>query len=157
VPSLLRRDRLAPLMGRWCSMRCPEVALWWDNDVDQAGRPIRPDVRASACKIWCCACNQARSLVSDDSQAADLMEKTVAQVSRYLDHRGVLAFSRKIDGLLMFAFRRSLYRRMTKFRRLQTLNGYRRSSQCDTRATRAGCGLVYETQPSSIDRGLSCR
>jgi DNA-directed RNA polymerase specialized sigma24 family protein len=48
------------------------------------------------------------------------METTVAQVSRYLDRSGAAPFSRKIDGLLMFAFRRALHRRAAKLRRLET-------------------------------------
>jgi len=51
------------------------------------------------------------------------MESTVTQVSRYLDRRGVLVFSREIDGLLMIAFQRALYRRAAKLRRLETFGG----------------------------------
>jgi DNA-directed RNA polymerase specialized sigma24 family protein len=51
------------------------------------------------------------------------MESTVAQVSRYLDRGGVLVFSREIDGLLMIAFQRALYRRAAKLRRLETFGG----------------------------------
>ncbi len=39
------------------------------------------------------------------------MEITVAQVSRYLDRRSVVVFSRQIDGLVMVAFQRALHRR----------------------------------------------
>jgi DNA-directed RNA polymerase specialized sigma24 family protein len=104
-------------------MSSPEVPLWWDRDVDHAGRLIRPDVRAAARGIWSCACRRAQSLNSDCSQAADLMESTVSQVSRYLDRGGVLVFSREIDGLLMIAFQRALYRHASKLRRLETSGG----------------------------------
>jgi predicted transcriptional regulator len=104
-------------------MSFPEVALWWDGDADRAGRPIRPDVRAAAHGIWGCACRQAESLISDCSQAADLMESTVAQVSRYLDRNGVVVFSREMEGLLMTAFQRALYRRIAKLRRVETWGG----------------------------------
>lgn len=120
------RPRFCPrllLLGRWCSMSSPEVALWWDSDADRAGRPLRPDVRAAAHGIWGCACKQAQSLISDSSQAADIMESTVAQVSRYLDRGGVAVFSRQIDGLLMLAFQRALYRRVTKLRRIENWGG----------------------------------
>ncbi len=100
-----------------------EVALWWDRDADRAGRPIRPDVRAAAHGIWPCACRQAESLISDCSQAADIMENTVAQVSRYLDRNGVVVFSREMEGLLMTAFQRALYRRIAKLRRVETWGG----------------------------------
>ncbi len=104
-------------------MSSPEVSLWWDRGEDRTGRSIRPDVRAAAHGIWGCACRQAQSLISDCSQAADLMESTVAQVSRYLDRGGVVLFSREIDGLLMLAFQRALYRRVAKLRRLETFGG----------------------------------
>jgi hypothetical protein len=51
------------------------------------------------------------------------MESTVAQVSRYLDRRGVSLFSRQIDGLLMLAFQRSLYRYIAKLRRVENWGG----------------------------------
>jgi len=51
------------------------------------------------------------------------MESTVGQVSRYLDRGGVLVFSREIDGLLMIAFQRALYRHAAKLRRLETFGG----------------------------------
>jgi len=104
-------------------MGSPETPLWWDRDFDHAGRCIRPDVRTAAHAIWDCACRQAQSLISDCSQAAELMESTVAQVSRYLDRGGVVVFSRQIDGLLMVAFRRALHRRVAKLRRLETCGG----------------------------------
>ena len=104
-------------------MSSSEVALWWDRDADRAGRPIRPDVRAAAHGIWACACRQAESLISDCSQAADIMESTVAQVSRYLDRNGVVVFSREMEGLLMTAFQRGLYRRIAKLRRVETWGG----------------------------------
>lgn len=101
-------------------MGSPGVPIWWDRDVDRAGRSIRPDVRAAGHEIWGCACRRAQFLNCDGSQAADLMETTVAQVSRYLDRGGVMVFSRQIDGLLMFAFQRALHRCATKLRRLET-------------------------------------
>jgi DNA-directed RNA polymerase specialized sigma24 family protein len=104
-------------------MSKPEVALWWDRDADRAGRPIRPDVRAAAHGIWACACRQAESLISDCSQTADIMENTVAQVSRYLDRNAVVVFSREMEGLLMTAFQRALYRRIAKLRRVETWGG----------------------------------
>lgn len=104
-------------------MSSPGVPLWWDRDFDRAGRCIRPDVRTAAHAIWDCACRRAQFLISDCSQAADLMESTVAQVSRYLDRGGVVVFSRQINGLLMLAFQRALHRRVAKLRRLETLGG----------------------------------
>jgi DNA-directed RNA polymerase specialized sigma24 family protein len=113
----------SPLIGNWCSMSSPEVPLWWDRDVDRLGRRIRPDVRAAAHGIWDCACKRTRSLTSDGSDVADLMEKTVAQVSRYLDRGGVAEFSRDINGLLMVAFQKALQRHVAKLRRIETFGG----------------------------------
>lgn len=100
-----------------------EALLWWDRDVDQAGRPIRPDVRAAAHQIWRRASRWAETLISDSSQAADLMENTVAQVSRYLDRGNVPFFSREVVGLILLAFRRAAERRAAKLRRLETVGG----------------------------------
>jgi hypothetical protein len=97
--------------------------LWWDREIDRTGRPIRPDVRAAAHGIWGCACRRAQSLIADCSQAAELMESSVAQVSRYLDRGSVLVFSRELDGLLMRAFRRALYRHAVRLNRLQPVGG----------------------------------
>src|SRR5438874_13579017 len=104
-------------------MSSREAPLWWDREVDRAGRPIRPDVRAAAHAIWGSAYRQAQSLISDCSQAADLMETTVTQVSRYLDRGEVAVFSREIDALLMPSFQRALHRRAAKLKRLATLGG----------------------------------
>ena len=100
-----------------------EAPLWWDRDIDRTGRPIRPDVRAAAHGIWNCACRRAESIISDCSQAAELMENSVVQVSQYLDRGSVLVFSREIDGLLMCAFQRALYRHTAKLHRLQPVGG----------------------------------
>jgi hypothetical protein len=51
------------------------------------------------------------------------MESIVAQVARYLDRGGVPAFSREIEGLLMIAFQRALYRHTAKLRRVEALGG----------------------------------
>jgi DNA-directed RNA polymerase specialized sigma24 family protein len=56
------------------------------------------------------------------------MENTAAQVSRYLDRRCVVMFSREIDGLLMLSFQRSLRRRVAKLKRLEPLGGVKELS-----------------------------
>jgi DNA-directed RNA polymerase specialized sigma24 family protein len=123
---------------RGCSMRTAETPLWWDRNIDRTGRPIRPDVRAAAHEIWSCAIRQALSLTSDSSQAPDLMENAVAQVSSYLDRGGVTLFSREINGLLMRAFQRGLHRHAVKLRRFKTLGttGELSSQTVDRTSTR---------------------
>ncbi len=94
------------------------VLVWWDRDVDQAGRPIRADVRLAGHEIWEQACRRTRAEVADHAPAAELMETAVAQVSRYLDRIGAPLSSRK-HGLLMVAFCRSLRRYASRSERLE--------------------------------------
>jgi DNA-directed RNA polymerase specialized sigma24 family protein len=93
--------------------------VWWDRDLDSSGREIRADVRAAGHEIWPNACRQARSLLGDVSDAAELMEQSVAQVSQYLDRSGASPFSQNTRGILMCAFCRALRRYAMKLHRLQ--------------------------------------
>jgi hypothetical protein len=79
------------------------ILVWWDRDVDQTGRPIRSDVRLAGHEIWEQACQRTKVLLDDLSPAAELMENSIAQVSRYLDRIGAPESSQK-HGLLMVAF-----------------------------------------------------
>ena len=91
--------------------------VWWDRDVDQAGRRIRSDVRLAGHEIWECACKRTRAAVGEHAPAAELMETAVAQVSRYLDRIGAPVSPRK-HPLLMAAFSRALRRYAAKSARL---------------------------------------
>jgi len=102
-----------------CAGRIP---VWWDRDFDAGGRPIRPDVRAAARDLWEQARRQTIAALADDAPAAELMETTVAQVSRYLDRAGAALHSRK-HGLVMIAFCRALGRHRAKFLRLELVGG----------------------------------
>jgi DNA-directed RNA polymerase specialized sigma24 family protein len=93
--------------------------LWWDRELDSSGRQIRADVRAAAHEVWPNACRQAQSCRADMSEAAELMEKSVAQVSQYLDRAGADPFSQNTRGILMCAFCRALRRYAMKLNRLQ--------------------------------------
>ena len=97
--------------------RTGTIRVWWDRDVDQAGRQIRPDVRLAGHEIWDCACERTRAVVGEHAPAAELMESTVAQVSRYLDRIGAPLSPQK-HGLLMAAFSRTLRRYAAKCARL---------------------------------------
>ena len=108
---------------QWCSMGRPEKILsWWDREVDRLGRPIRDDVRSAAHDVWAEAGRRTVALVADRAQAADLMEDSVARVSRYLDRIGASKSSPK-NGLLLLAFSRALRRLVAKSRRLQLAGG----------------------------------
>ena len=102
----------------------PEITFsWWDREIDSAGRPIRADVRLAAHEIWGEACRRTQALLADGAQAADLMECSVTQVSRYLDRQATPLCSRRMNGLLMLAFSRALQRRAAKLKRLETVGG----------------------------------
>jgi hypothetical protein len=60
------------------------ILAWWDRYLDHAGRPIRPDVRLAGHEIWEQACQRTQVLLADHGPAAELMENTVAQVSRFI-------------------------------------------------------------------------
>jgi hypothetical protein len=92
------------------------ILVRWDRDVDQAGRPIRRDVRLAGHEIWDQACQKTRALLDDHGPAAELMENSVAQVSRYLNRIGAPESSEK-RGLL--AFCRALQRHRAKSTRLK--------------------------------------
>ncbi|MFL6387095.1 MAG: hypothetical protein ACJ71U_06365 [Terriglobales bacterium] len=93
--------------------------LWWDREFDLTGKQIRLDVRSAAREVWNDACNQTRILLGEPCEAAGLMERSVAQISRYLNRRGVPAFSQDTSGLLMCAFYRALRRQVAKLRRIE--------------------------------------
>src|SRR5208337_118334 len=97
--------------------------VWWDKEVDAAGRPIRLDVRTAAHQIWDAARRQAQHLLGDASEAPELMENAVAEVSRYLDRSGAELFTQNTAGILMCAICRSLRRYARKLSRLELAGG----------------------------------
>ena len=96
---------------------------WWDREVDDAGRPIRPDVRLAAQEIWQAACRRTQAVLADNAAAAELMEYSVAQVSRYLDRHAGPSCGRNMKGLLLLAFSRALKRRAGKVNRIESIGG----------------------------------
>jgi len=98
--------------------RPDKILSWWDQEVDRKGRQIRSDVRAAAHEVCEEACRRTQSLLADPAQAANVMEDSVAQVSRYLDRIGAPPSSPK-NGLLLLAFSRALRRLAAKSRRLE--------------------------------------
>jgi DNA-directed RNA polymerase specialized sigma24 family protein len=102
--------------------RPEKILSWWDREVDRMGRPIRDDVRSAAHEVWAEAGRRTEALVVDRAQAADLMEDSVAGVSRYLDRIESPTSSSK-NGLLLLAFSRALRRLVAKSRRIQLAGG----------------------------------
>jgi hypothetical protein len=90
---------------------------WWDQEFDAAGRPIRLDVRMAAQQFWKSACHKTRALVGEPWDAAALLERAVAQVSRYLDRRAVAPLSQDAGRVLRCAFYRGLRRHAARLRR----------------------------------------
>lgn len=103
--------------------------VWWDREVDTQGQPIRSDVRAAGRDLWTEACQQTMAALGDHGPAAELMESTIAQVSRYLDRAGAPMASRK-HGLVMVAFRRALGRYRARLSRLELIGGSDELSKC---------------------------
>lgn len=97
------------------------VRLYWDRDVDAQGNPIRSDVRDAAHQIWNQACSRAESVLGDSTCAAELMEYSIGQISRYLDKKSAPLNSQNVAGLLMVAFWRVLQRHRARLSRLEAV------------------------------------
>lgn len=93
--------------------------LWWDRESDPTGKPIRLDVRSAAREVWNDACNRTRALLGEPCEAAGFMERSVMQISRYLNRRELPMFSQDTSGLLMCAFCRALRRHVAMVRRIE--------------------------------------
>jgi DNA-directed RNA polymerase specialized sigma subunit len=82
---------------------------WWDREVDHRGRVLRLDVRIAAKKTWEAACALALKELIDIHDATDIMEKTVAQISNFLNEReSIPPEGDNIPALLMKNFRLEL-------------------------------------------------
>jgi hypothetical protein len=120
---------------------------WWDRELDHTGRLIRADVRTAAHEIWGQACDRVQALLGDTSDAAGLMEKSVAQVSRYLDRIGSAPFAENANGLLVSAFCRALRRYASKLRRIELvgdLSEFKEQTPARSCSTKEDCRLDAE-------------
>src|SRR5437764_14245884 len=95
--------------------------MWWDREEDRSGKPIRPDVRAAACEIWKYVQDRTRAVMGDAGDAAELLEHSVGQISRYLVIHRIPMYSRNLVLLMNVAFNRALRRRAFKLCRLETV------------------------------------
>jgi hypothetical protein len=90
--------------------RSETAPLWWDRVDDESGRPLRGDVRESARKVWPSVCAQARRILGDVADAAELLESAIRKISIYLDKNEVPLHAADPAGLLLLATYRALKR-----------------------------------------------
>jgi len=103
--------------------------LWWDRERDATGKLLRQDVRNAGHAIWDQACARARAVLGESSDAAALMERSVAQVSRCLDRAGATPNATDTAAVLMCAFCRALRRYAAKLRRIEFVGDVTELSQ----------------------------
>jgi DNA-directed RNA polymerase specialized sigma24 family protein len=94
---------------------------WWDREFDLSGRPIRPDVRKAAIKVWRNVCEVVEKIRGDCAEAQELLEKAVAAVSIYLNKKNVGLHDP--GGLLVVAVHRAASRLSRRERMVQTVGG----------------------------------
>lgn len=94
-----------------------ETALWWDRVDDESGRPLRADVRESAQRVWPSVCAQAKRILGDVADAAELLELAVRTISKYLDKHNVPLHAAEPGGLLVLQTYRALKRRARRLGR----------------------------------------
>lgn len=127
--------------------------LWWDRETDSSGRAIREDVRAAARQVWDDACKKTRALLGEPCEAAGLMERTVTQVSRYLDRRGIPMFAQDTGGLVLCAFCRALRRYGARHQRVELVQNAEELSAPDAGkhcTSKADCGLDAKKAASHL-------
>lgn len=94
-----------------------DKTVWWDREIDREGRPIRRDVREAAVAIWANACSRTHAALGDATDAAEILEQCVSNVSRSLDSHNKEESSQNTIGLLWVSFRNSLLNRANRLRR----------------------------------------
>src|SRR5690349_16028046 len=102
---------------------------WWDRDVDDQGTPLRADVRLAAKQLWPAACRHARHMLVDESEATELLEASLVQLSHDLDRRQIKQSVEAASSLLSRDFSMQLYQRAIKLGRIQDNASNEGSSQ----------------------------
>lgn len=98
------------------------IPLWWDKEFDSHGNLIRADVRRAACEVWRLAYRRSRSILNDVGMAAEIFERSVSEISRYVDHSPARDQNSNISGLILVAFTRGVRRRAIKLARTQSVD-----------------------------------
>src|SRR6267154_1451008 len=97
---------------------------WWDREFDEkTGRPLLPDVREAAHRVWKWVYLKTREILGDPSDAAEVLESSVKSVSRYLDKNNVPRHTADPGGLLALASYRLLRRLARRRRRIEFVGG----------------------------------
>lgn len=121
---------------------------FWINDKDERGQPLDAEVLGAAERIWARVVVLTRSRLHDVSRSAEILEATVAAVSRALRRQSAEPAVRDIDAYLLYAFIRRLHKIAAKESRLQSGHG---SDMLEYFAARTG------PQPSEADAEIQLR
>ena len=108
-------------MWRLITSMSQSLTEWWDREFDQAGRPIRPDVRSAAIRVWGNVREVVAKIRGDSAEAQELLEVAVAAVSVYLNKKDVGPGD--AGGLLVRAVHRAASRRSRRERVVQAVGG----------------------------------
>lgn len=119
-----------------------ERLTYWENAIDWQGRAIREDVKQAVKTMWKTMCSRTRAVLGDDVEAADILERCVGRVSRYLDTRGAAPFTENVNALLFVSYRRELCSVRSRRRTPVDINQW---------ANRLGDSTWSETVESRLD------
>ena len=119
-----------------------ERLTYWENAIDWQGRAVRGDVKQAAKTMWKAMCSRTRAVLGDDVEAADILERCVGRVSRYLDTRGAAPFTENVNALLFVSYRRELWSVRSRRRTPVDINQW---------ANRLGDSTWSETVESQLD------
>ena len=101
--------------------RPTKLPSWWDREADDSQKPIRQDVRQAARDIWSRVCAQVHRILGDRTEAPELFERAIQDVSLYLDK--INEPPTNPGGLLLVAVRRLARRVAWRRDRVRAVGG----------------------------------